>query len=47
MVRFADTLSALPEWLELVAYLVLGVVWIAPLKPLFLWMNTGRWRIPK
>ena len=43
--QFADSLSALPKWLELVAYLILGVVWIAPLKPLFLWMNTGRWRL--
>jgi predicted membrane channel-forming protein YqfA (hemolysin III family) len=47
VVQFADGLSALPKWLELVAYLILGVVWIAPLKPLFLWMNTGHWRLPK
>jgi predicted membrane channel-forming protein YqfA (hemolysin III family) len=47
VVQFAESLSALPKWLELVAYLILGVVWIAPLKPLFLWMNTGRWRLPK
>jgi hypothetical protein len=47
VVQFADSLSALPKWLELVAYLILGVAWIAPLKPLFLWMNTGHWRLPK
>jgi hypothetical protein len=47
VVQFADTLSALPKALELVAYIILGVIWIAPLKPLFLWMNTGRWRLPK
>jgi hypothetical protein len=47
VVQFADQLSALPQWLQLIAYLVLGVAWIAPLKPLFLWMNTGHWRLPK
>lgn len=25
-------------------YLVTGLVWIAPLKPLLRWMETGRWR---
>ena len=25
-------------------YLATGIVWIAPLKPLLLWMETGRWR---
>lgn len=25
-------------------YLVAGIVWILPLKPLLLWMETGKWR---
>ncbi|TCP34975.1 DUF2842 domain-containing protein [Sphingomonas sp. BK235] len=25
-------------------YLVTGIVWITPLKPLLRWMETGRWR---
>ena len=25
-------------------YLVTGMIWIAPLKPLLRWMETGRWR---
>ena len=25
-------------------YLVVGLVWILPLKPLVRWMQTGRWR---
>ena len=40
----ADNLAGVPRWLELIAYLVAGLVWVLPLKPLFLWMNTGRWR---
>ncbi len=27
-----------------VFYLVAGIAWILPLKPLLLWMETGRWR---
>ena len=30
--------------LQLGFYLVTGMVWIAPLKPLLRWMETGRWR---
>jgi len=25
-------------------YLMAGIVWILPLKPLLMWMETGRWR---
>lgn len=44
---FADALARLPGWLMLLVYLVLGIAWIAPLRPLFIWMNTGRWTAPK
>ncbi len=44
---FANLLARLPAWLMLLAYMVLGIAWIAPLRPLFLWMNTGRWTAPK
>lgn len=27
-------------------YLVMGFAWIAPLKPLIRWIETGRWRLP-
>jgi hypothetical protein len=29
---------------QLLFYVATGNVWIAPLKPLLLWMETGRWR---
>lgn len=41
----ADNLAGAPRIVEALAYLVAGIAWVAPLKPLFLWMNTGRWRI--
>lgn len=40
---FADQLATLPKWLATILYLVAGVAWVIPLRPLFLWMNTGRW----
>ncbi len=36
---FGDTLDALPQALKVIAYLIAGVAWVAPLKPLFVWMN--------
>lgn len=33
------------HWLvQLLFYVVAGIIWIAPLKPLLRWMETGRWR---
>ena len=43
---FATALSNLPQWLMVIAYLVAGLAWVLPLKPLFIWMNTGRWTAP-
>ncbi|WP_156254995.1 DUF2842 domain-containing protein [Sandarakinorhabdus oryzae] len=40
----ADNLAGAPRIVETLAYLVAGLAWVLPLKPLFLWMNTGRWR---
>jgi len=40
---FADELATLPKFVVWLFYLVAGVAWVLPLKPLFLWMNTGRW----
>jgi hypothetical protein len=40
----APLLNGLPWPVHLVFYLIAGIVWILPLKPLLLWMETGRWR---
>ncbi len=32
-------LAGAPWWGQLAFYVVAGVIWIAPLKPLFAWMN--------
>ena len=47
IVSVAPLLSGLPRWVHAVYYLVAGIAWILPLKPLLRWMATGRfgkWR---
>jgi len=34
----------LPWPVQLLYYLVAGIAWIFPVKPLVRWMQTGRWR---
>lgn len=41
---FSGPLGRLPVLVQLAFYVVLGIVWILPLKPLLRWMETGRWR---
>lgn len=41
---FSGVIGTLAWPLQLVIYLVAGIAWIAPLKPLLRWMETGRWR---
>ncbi|HWK37049.1 DUF2842 domain-containing protein [Sphingomonas sp.] len=41
---FSGPIGRLPWPVQTVIYVVAGLVWIAPLKPLLQWMETGRWR---
>ncbi len=34
----------LPTIAQAVIYIVAGIVWILPMRPLLIWMETGRWR---
>lgn len=36
----------LPTLLQTVVYLVLGIVWLLPLRRFLIWMETGRWSAP-
>ncbi len=37
--RYADDLAALPKAAQAVIYLILGLAWLLPLRPLLVWMN--------
>ena len=41
---FSGTIGSLHPLAQALVYVVTGIVWIAPLKPLLRWMETGRWR---
>jgi hypothetical protein len=40
----ADLLAGLPWPVHALYFVVAGIVWILPLKPLLRWMETGKWR---
>jgi hypothetical protein len=40
----ADLLAGLAWPIHAIYFIVAGLVWILPLKPLLRWMETGRWR---
>jgi predicted membrane channel-forming protein YqfA (hemolysin III family) len=40
----APLLGGLPRWVHVIYYLVAGIAWILPLRPLLRWMETGKWR---
>jgi hypothetical protein len=39
-------IGRLPIIAQAVIYLVAGIVWIAPLRPLLIWMETGSFSAP-
>ena len=41
---FASTVGRWPILIQALFYLVVGIAWIAPLKPLLRWSQTGHWR---
>lgn len=41
---FSNQIATWPRVLQLIFYVVAGIVWIFPIRPLLQWMETGRWR---
>ena len=46
VVGVGERLTGVPVLVQALFYLGAGLVWIAPLKPLLRWMETGRFRGP-
>ena len=44
IVNLSPWVGTWPVLVQAVFYLVAGIVWIMPLKPLLRWMELGRWR---
>ncbi len=46
--RYAsDLIGGWPIWAQTITYIVLGLIWLLPLKRFLIWMETGRWSAPK
>ena len=41
---FAEAIGRWPALVQALFYLVAGLVWTAPLRPLLRWAETGLWR---
>jgi len=45
--RYApEVIGSWPGLAQAVVYLILGVIWLLPLKRFLIWMETGRWSVP-
>lgn len=45
--RLLGPVGTLPWYVAAPAYLLLGCLWLLPLRPLLQWMETGTWRAPR
>ncbi|MFV0644903.1 MAG: DUF2842 domain-containing protein [Sphingomonadaceae bacterium] len=39
----SDYIGQLPVVVQTILYIVLGTIWILPLRRFLIWMETGRW----
>lgn len=39
----ATPISTLPVLVQTLVYIILGTVWLLPLRRFLIWMETGRW----
>ena len=39
-------IERLPNLVEAVIYLTLGVAWLLPMRRFLIWMETGSWKVP-
>jgi hypothetical protein len=46
IVSASEFIGQLHILLQSVIYLVAGIIWIAPMRPLLIWMETGSFRAP-
>ena len=44
IVALSPWVGSWPMLIQAIFYLIAGIVWIAPLKPLLRWMELGKWR---
>lgn len=46
--RYApELIGGWPGVLQAAVYIVLGIIWLLPLRNFLIWMETGNWGVPK
>ena len=43
----SEWIGRLPVLAQVPVYLVLGTIWLLPLRRFLIWMETGRWNAPR
>jgi hypothetical protein len=43
-VRVAAPVAALHPLVQLPVWFALGIAWVIPVRPILVWIETGRWR---
>ena len=46
VVSMSGYIGQLHILLQAIIYLIAGIIWIAPLRPLLIWMETGSFKAP-
>ncbi len=46
IVSASDFISTQNIAIQSIIYLIAGIIWIAPMRPLMIWMETGSFRAP-
>jgi predicted membrane channel-forming protein YqfA (hemolysin III family) len=41
---FSNEIGSWPRGVQVVFYIIAGIIWIFPMRPLLSWMETGRFR---
>jgi hypothetical protein len=42
-----EIIGGWPTLVQTIVYLVLGIVWLLPLRRFMIWMETGKWSAPE
>ncbi|WP_438731390.1 DUF2842 domain-containing protein [Parasphingorhabdus sp. DH2-15] len=45
IINIADYILTLPVIVQAIFFLIAGIIWIFPVRPILVWMELGRWKI--
>lgn len=45
VINIADYILMLPLFIQFAFFLIAGIVWIFPVRPILVWMELGRWKV--